>query len=81
MNQTSPEEYESILAAMEEVKKDKVFMEDLKFHIIKHQELLESLDPGAESSDDREWRVRKMSEIVKKIKDEDAELLKRLAED
>ncbi|MEY4971036.1 MAG: hypothetical protein RLZZ277_1267, partial [Actinomycetota bacterium] len=35
----------------------------------------------AEPGDDREWRVRKMSEIVQRIKEEDEELLRRLTED
>ena len=81
MSEINPDDYESIRAAMEEVKKDKEFMAALKMHILKHHELLERLDPGAEPGDDREWRVRKISEIVKRIQEEDAELLKRLEGD
>lgn len=81
MNQKNPEDYETFRAAMDEVKSDKKFMTDLKLHILKHHELLERLDPGAEPGDDREWRVRMMSEIVQRIREEDEELLRRLTED
>lgn len=81
MNEMNPEDYESIRAAMEEVKKDKKFMTALKLTILKHHEILDRLNPGAEPGDDREWRVRKMSEIVQRIKEEDEELLRRLTED
>jgi 23S rRNA maturation-related 3'-5' exoribonuclease YhaM len=78
MNELNPDDFEAISAAMKEVKNDKEFISSLKINILKHHELLERLNPGAEPDHDREWRVRKLSEIIKRIKDEDAEILGRL---